>query len=187
MNQFSRATQLLQRVADELRAPIAIVGGLAAIYHQVPVTTTDIDIVVPQDRLRDFLTLAVRAGLTLARESPSGWSALEYHDPDGNVEIEVVPEGGRSPRDPPHAPPTPSPQQLGVSQGLGYACFAGWVALKLVAAREKDRYHLIEAFKQATQEQIASAVVWARQMHPSYLLELQRLVRAAEDENQEKW
>jgi hypothetical protein len=187
MNQFTRATQLLERVADQLQAPIAIVGGLAAIYHQVPVTTVDIDIVVPKDKLDDFLVLAAQQGLIVARQSPSGWHAIEYHDPDGNVEIQVVPEGGRSPRDPAHAPPTPSPQQLGVSHGLGYASFAGWVALKLVAAREKDRYHLIEALKQATQEQIASAVVWARQMHPSYLQEFQRLMRAAEDENQEKW
>src|SRR5688572_9684070 len=121
MNQFTRATQILQRVADELQAPIAIVGGLAAIYHQVPVTTTDIDIVVPKDKLADFLAVAVREGLTVARTSPSGWHALELHDPEGVVQIEVVPEGGRSPRDPPHAPPTPSPQQLGVTQGLGYA------------------------------------------------------------------
>lgn len=187
MNQFTRATQLLARVADELQAPIAIVGGLAAIYHQVPVTTTDIDIVVPQDKLVEFLAATVRQGLTIARQSPSGWHALEFHDPDGTVEIEVVPEGGRSPRDPPHAPPTPSPQELGVAQGLGYATFAGWVALKLVASREKDRYHLVEAFKHASQAQIAEAVVQVRPMHPSYLQELQRLVRAAEEENQERW
>jgi hypothetical protein len=187
MNQFTRATQVLERLARELNAPIAIVGGLAAIYHQVPVTTTDIDIVVPQNKLADFVAAASRAGLTVSRQSPSGWHAMEYHDPDGDVEIEVVPEGGRSPRDPPYAPPTPSPQQLGVSQGLGYASFAGWVALKLVAARDKDRYHLTEAFKQATEEQIASAVVWVRALHPSYLQELERLVRAAEDEKQENW
>jgi hypothetical protein len=145
MNQFTHATQLLERVAEALHAPIAIVGGLAAIYHQVPVTTTVIDIVVPKDKLADFLAAAAREGLTIVRQSPSGWHALEYHDAEGAVEIEVVPEGGRSPRDPPHAPPTPSPQQLGVSQGLGHASFTGWVALKLVANREKDRYHLVEA------------------------------------------
>ncbi len=73
MNQFTRATQLLQRIADELHAPIAIVGGLAAIYHQVPVTTTDIDIVVAKDKLGEFLTLAARVGLTVARSlHPAG-------------------------------------------------------------------------------------------------------------------
>ena len=29
MNKFTRATQLLESIADELHAPIAIVGGLA--------------------------------------------------------------------------------------------------------------------------------------------------------------
>jgi hypothetical protein len=38
-----------------------------------------------------------------------------------------------------------------VASGLGYASFAAWVALKLVANREKDRYHMIEALKKASQ------------------------------------
>jgi len=113
--------------------------------------------------------------------------ACSTADAEGTVEIQIVPEGENSPRDPPHAPPNPSPQALGVEQGLGYASLPGWVAMKLVANRDKDRYHLIESFKRATPEQIAEIVVHLRTLPPVYLKEFERLVRAAEDENQENW
>jgi hypothetical protein len=76
---------------------------------------------------------------------------------------------------------------LGAERGLGYASFAGWVQMKLVAARDKDRYHLIESLKQAPAEQIAEAVQALRSLHPSYLAEFNRLLRAAQDENRENW
>jgi hypothetical protein len=187
VNAFSRALEALDRLAESLGAPIAIVGGLAGIHHRALVTTVDIDVVVPQDRLDAILVEAPRHGFRVHKTSPDGWHGLVFEDPEGDVPVEVIPEGRRSPRDPPHAPPVPSPQELGVESGLGYASFAGWVAMKLVAARDKDRYHLGEALKQASQEQIAEAVLAVRRIDPSYLQELQRLLRAAEEENQEYW
>ncbi len=187
MNQFSRANEALERLAVALDCPIAIVGELAAIHHRASVTTTDIDIVVPRDKLQVLVGAAPQHGLKVVRESPRGWHRLEFVDAEGPVRIEVVPAGEKSPRDPEHAPPNPSPQELGVASGVGYASFAGWVAMKLVANRDKDRYHLIEALTQAAPEQIAEAVVQLRSMHPSYLAEFHRLVRAAEDESQENW
>ena len=142
MNPFTRALEALERLADAIDAPIALVGGLAGIHHRAMVTTLD---------------------------------------------IEVVPAGRKSPRDPAYAPATPSPQELGVERGLGYASFAGWVALKLVANREKDRYHLIEALKQASESAVASAVLNLRRIDPTYLKEFQRLFQAAQDEKQEDW
>ena len=187
MNQFSRATEALECLALAMDCPIAIVGGLAAIQYRASVTTTDIDIVVPRDKLQALIAAAPKHGLNVLRESPHGWHQLEFPDADGSVRIEVVPPGENSPRDPEHAPSNPSPQDLGVTTGVGYASFAGWVAMKLVANRDKDRYHLIEALKQAEEGQIAEAVVQLRTMHPSYLAEFHRLVRAAEDESQENW
>jgi len=70
---------------------------------------------------------------------------------------------------------------------LGYASFAGWAAMKLVAGRDKDRYHLVEALKHADQASVAAIVEWLRPLPPRYLHELQRLLRAAEEENQENW
>jgi hypothetical protein len=187
MNPFSRALVVLERVSATVAAPLAIVGGLAAIHHQAGVTTLDVDIVVPREWQEAILAECQRQGLTLVRHSPQGWHRLLYQDADGEVAIEFLPEGGRPPRDPAHAPPIPSPGELGVASGLGYASFAGWVAMKLVAGRDKDRYHLTEAFKRAGPQQLAEAVVAVRKMDPSYLKELEKLVRAAEDEDQRDW
>jgi hypothetical protein len=99
--------------------------------------------------------------------------------------VEVIPEGGKALRDPADAPAVPSPQELGVARGLDYASFGGWVRMKLVAGRDKDRYHLVESLKVATAEQIAKAVQSVRPLDARYLTELNRLLRAAQDENQE--
>jgi hypothetical protein len=59
--------------------------------------------------------------------------------------------------------------------------------LKLVANRDKDRYHLVEALKHASELDIASVVQRLRPLDPSYLKEFERLVRAAEVEKQDDW
>lgn len=186
-NIFEQALTKLENVSRRMRSPLAIVGGLAGIHYQSKVTTLDIDIVVARDRLDEFIDQCVVEGFEVIRRSDLGWHSLEFRAGGEAVEINVVPEGGKTPRDPEFAPPTPSPMELGVSDGLGYASFAGWIVLKLVANREKDRYHLIEALKRVSEAQIAEVVVKLRSLHPSYMHEFQRLVQAAQDENQENW
>jgi len=73
VNRFSRAMDALRRVAERIDAPIAVVGGLAAIHHQVPVTTLDIDIVVENAQLETFLDAATAEGFVVNRHSPRGW------------------------------------------------------------------------------------------------------------------
>jgi hypothetical protein len=187
VNQFTRAIAALERLAAAIDAPIAVVGGLAGIHHGAMVTTLDIDIVVDEDKLAALIERAPEAGLLVRQVSDDGWHRLAFQDEQGVVNIEVVPAGRNSPRDPDYAPPTPSPRDLGVESGLGYASFAAWAALKLVANRDKDRYHLIEALKQADQSQIADVVRRLRSLDSRYLKEFERLVKSAEDENQEKW
>jgi hypothetical protein len=187
VNQFSRALDVLRHIADDLATPVVVVGGLAAIHHGVTVTTLDVDIVVGMGQDEPFLARAKARGLTIKRRSPGGWHQLVYHDGEGDVDIQMIPAGQRSPRDPPQAPPIPTPQQLGVEQGLGYASFAGWVAMKLVANRDKDRYHVAEALRLASAEQIASSFQRLRELDHCYLTEFERLLRAAEDENADTW
>ncbi len=186
-NVFAQALARLETVSRRMQSPVAIVGGLAGIHYKSMVSTLDIDVVVARDRLDDFLSECTAEGFDLNRRSDRGWHSLEFRAGDASVEVNVVPEGGRTPRDPDYAPSTPGPKELGVDEGLGYASFAGWVALKLVANREKDRYHLVESLKHVSEAQIAEVVVRLRSLDASYLREFQRLVQAAEDENQKNW
>jgi hypothetical protein len=183
-NRFSRTFDSLRDLSQQLNTPLAIVGGLAGIYHGSGVTTLDIDIVVSASRVDEFATIAVANGFQLVRHSPRGWHLFE--SPWG-VRVELLPSGQRTPRDPADAPPIPTPQELGVESGVGYAAFAPWVMMKLVAARDKDRYHLIEAIKQANEAKMSLVVLWLQSHGPQYLPEWSRLVTAAQDEDQSSW
>jgi hypothetical protein len=59
--------------------------------------------------------------------------------------------------------------------------------MKLVANRDKDRYHLTEALRHASQQQISDSVVMLRDVDPVYMAEFNRLIRAAEDQDQSNW
>ena len=188
MNRFSQCLSALEKVAEALGAPLAVVGGLAAIHHGAQVGTLDVDIAAPKAKLEELLAVAAGHGFELRARSPRGWHRLLFKHPDGDVEVHVVPEGEKSPRDPPHAPANPGPAELGVTKGLGYAAFAPWFVTKLAVGRDKDRYHLVEVLKRATPLQVSEVVTRVRQMHPSYLAEFERLVRAAEEEKgQQSW
>lgn len=186
-NAYTRTLLALEQIALSQNLPIAIVGGLAGIFYETQVTTLDVDIVVARADDKRFLTAAEQAGFTIKRCSDDGWHALCFPDSEGDVLIEMIPEGGRSPRDPVDAPAVPGPSELGVATGLGYATFGKWVQMKLVAARDKDRYHLIEALKRTNIARTTEAVQCLRALPPRYLLEFERLVRAAEDEQSENW
>ncbi len=188
VNRFTACLSALEEVAKGLDAPLAVVGGLADIHHGAQVTTLAVDVAVSKNKLEAILSECPRHGLRLQAESPKGWHRFLFEHPEGRVEVRVIPTGANSPRDPPHAPPNPGPRDLGVSNGLGYASFAPWAVMKLIASREKDRYHLVEVLKPAGEPKISEIVRLLRPLHPSYLQELHRLVRAAGDEKaQERW
>ena len=185
-NAYSRACNALRRVADAVGCPFALVGGLAAIHYGAQVTALEIEIAVARNRLETVLAECEKQGFVLLRRDHDGWHSLTYQDPEGNVQIQIIPEGAKYPRDPPHAPANPGPRALGVEHGLGYSSFGGWVAMKLVANRRKDQYHLVEVLKLATEQQIAEAVQQLRPMHPSYLKAFDDLLREAAEENEQE-
>ncbi|MBN1444382.1 MAG: hypothetical protein JXA90_16845 [Planctomycetes bacterium] len=184
MNRFAQCLSVLNDIAARIRAPIAIVGGLAAIHHGARVTTLDVDVVLAGEDAEALLAEGPRLGVRVKRKSPRGWHQLVFEHEEGDVDIHVIPGGSRGPRDPDDAPPIPGPQELGVSSGLGYASFAPWVVMKLVCGRDKDRYHLVEVLKSASESDVAEAARRLRALPPRYLEELQRLARDAEDEKQ---
>lgn len=179
-NRFARALEDLQRLATEENIPLAIVGGLAAIRYGYPAATQDIDIAVARSQLDAFLHAAPKYGFKIAWEAKSGWHTLMH----GDVEINVVPEGGKAKNT---APTTiPGPTQLGVLQGLDYASLPGWIELKLSSGRQKDKAHTVEAMKKAAAEAMQTVREHLARVHPSYLeLFEQLLAEAAEEKAQE--
>lgn len=186
-NRFARALQLIERLAERLGMPVAVVGGLAGLHHGTGVTTLDIDVVIASGRADDFAAAAESEGLRWVNRSRNGWHRLVFSDPTGEVVIECIPAGQNSPRDPLDAPPVPEPSELGITQGLGFANLPGWTLLKLVADRDKDRYHLSEAVKSWDEAQLGSVVAHLRHYPQRYLHEFQRIVQRSRDEDPRNW
>ncbi len=179
-NRFSIALVALEKLAIENELPIAIVGGLAAIRYGYPAVTDDIDVAVAQSQLDLLLSLAPRYGFRVAWEAKSGWHTLEF----GDVEINIVPEGGRA-RD---TSPTsiPGPSDLGVTRGLGYASLPSWMELKISSGRQKDRAHIVEVLKKCDAADIVIIREHLIAIHESYLHMFEQLVADAQFESEQE-
>jgi hypothetical protein len=179
-NRFSRAMEDLHRLSDDKKIPIALVGGMAAVHYGFRGSTEDIDIAIGKDNLERFLQYAPQYGFKVQWRSKSGWHTLEH----GDVEINVVPEGGRAK----HTAPTtiPGPTQMGIEKGLGVVCLPVLMELKLAAGRAKDFGHLVELLKRVPLEEISRCQGYIQGVHPDYAQELDRLVHQAEEEKQEE-
>jgi hypothetical protein len=180
-NRISRALADLERVSLAEGIPLAIVDGLGAIYYGYPAATQDIDIAVAYDQLDALIQSAPKYGFKVAWQAPSGWHTLTH----GDVEINVVPEGGKART----AAPTTiaGPVKLGVPQGLDYANLAGWIELKLSSGRQKDRAHVVEIMKKNDRHSLQDARHRLSQVHQSYVeLFDQLLLQAQEEQAQEE-
>ncbi|MGE5192568.1 MAG: hypothetical protein ACM3U2_08705 [Deltaproteobacteria bacterium] len=179
-NRFTRAFEALNRLALANGTQFAIVGGLAAIHFGYPAITEDIAIVVARDALDRLLADAPRFGFKVTWRSNAGWHTLQFED----VEINIVPEGGKA-RD--SAPTTiPGPTNLGVASGLGYSDLPGWIELKLSAGRAKDRTHIVEVLKSLAPEKISEIRRHVSRVHSRYRKLLDQLIEEAKEEKRQE-
>ena len=183
-NRFSRALADLQRLATSENIPLAIVGGLGAIRYGYPAATQYIDIAVARMQLDTLLQVAPHYGLKIQWQAESGWHTLMH----GDVEINIVPEGGKARNSSPTT--IPGPRQLGVDKGLDYAHLPGWMELKLSSCRQKDRAHIVEVMKKSSAALLQEARQHIAAIDPGYLQLFDLLLaeasyeRAQEEERQ---
>jgi hypothetical protein len=179
-NCFTRAFDALNRLALANGTPFAVVGGLAAIHFGYPAITENVDIVVARDALDRLIAEAPQFGFKVKWRSKAGWHTLQFED----VEINIVPEGGRA-RD--SAPTTiPGPRDLGVASGLGFSDLPGWIELKLSSGRAKDRTHIIEVLKILAPDKIAEIRRHVSTVHARYRKLLDQLIGEANEEKQQE-
>jgi hypothetical protein len=179
-NRFTRVFEALNRLSLATGTPLAVVGGMAAIHFGYPAITEDVDVVAPHDALDRLLNDAPQYGFKVKWRSKAGWHTLTFED----IEINIVPEGGRA-RD--SAPTTiPGPRSLGVAAGLGYADLPGWIELKISSGRAKDRTHIIEVLKTLASEQIAEITSRIATIHARYAEVLGQLITEADEEKRQE-
>jgi len=179
-NRFIRALSALERLATAENIPIAIVGGLAAIRYGYPAVTEDIDIAIGQTDLPRLTGKAIEYGFRVTWKADSGWHTLEFED----VEINVVPEGGRARND---APTTiPGPVTMGVPAGIDYADLPHWIELKISSNRRKDQTHIVEVLKTQPSSVAAEIERHLASVHQEYVTRFQSLAAEAKQERQQE-
>lgn len=179
-NRFTRALTALEKLSEQESIPMAIVGGLAAIRYGYPAVTEDIDIAIGNQDLAKLINKATDYGFRVAWKDDSGWHTLEF----GDVEINVVPEGGRAKND---APTTiPGPSALGVAVGMDYAGLPQWIELKISSNRRKDQTHVVEVLKTHPPSTVSEIENHLASVHAVYLTRFQELSAEAEQEREQE-
>jgi hypothetical protein len=175
-SKFAKALATLKTLSRKEIIPLAIVGGLAAIHHGYERFTKDIDVVVRSRNLAILVRVAPQYGIKVIWNDPDGWHKLQCE----GVPIDVVPEGRKPRKDAPTA--IPSPEQLEVSEGAGYAGIGGWMETKLGSYRVQDRADVVQVVKVSTPTALKKIRKHLGNVHAIYLRRFDELFAAAKEE-----
>jgi hypothetical protein len=179
-SKFAKALAALETLSRKEGIAMAIVGGLAAIHHGYQRFTKDIDVVVEGGHLDILTRVAPQYGIQVIWKDPDGWHKLQCQ----GVPIDVVPEGRKPRKD---APATiPSPKQLGVREGAGYAGVAGWMETKLGSYRVQDRADVVQVIKGTGPATLRKIRKHLSKAHAIYLRRFDELLKAAKEEKEQE-
>lgn len=177
---IGKVLAVLRMLSRKEAIPIAIIGGLGAIYHGYERNTDDLDIVVSEKHLDAIVRLAPKYGIKVIWHAPDKWHKLEYE----GFRIDVVPEGGKPRKD---APTTiPSPKQLGVREGVEYAVLSGWIETKLGSNRAQDRADVIQVMKKTDARVLAGVRKHLDKVHQLYVHRYDELLDMAREEMEQE-
>jgi hypothetical protein len=179
-SKFAKALATLQTLSLKEGIPLAIVGGLAAIHLGYERVTKDIDVVVRSGDLDILTRVAPHYGIKVLWNDPQGWHKLQCE----GVPIVVVPEG-RKPRRIAFTR-IPSPEQLGVREGKGFAGIAGWMETKLGSYRVQDRADVVQVIKVTTTATLRKISKHLGKVHAIYLRRFEELLAAAKEEMEQE-
>src|SRR5437588_119474 len=179
-SKFAKALATLEALSHKEGISMAIVGGLAAIHHGYQRFTKDIDVVVQSGHLDILARVAPQYGIKVIWKDPDGWHKMQCE----GVPIDVVPEGRKPRKDAPIS--IPSPEQLGVREGAGYADIAGWIETKLGSYRVQDRADVVQVIKVTPPATVRSIRKHLRKAHTTYLQRFDELLEAAKEEKEQE-
>ncbi len=166
---YGRVVKALDRVLQACSCEAVVGGGWAVWRHgYLGRVTQDIDIVLPSDRIRDFLQAASVSGFDVLDQPEGHWPKLTHRET--KIDVDILPEGGR-PGTSSHLAPTtiPHPKLMGASAGvLTYASFEALIELKLAAGRLRDLADVVELLRE-NPERIEELRKHLEGVHSDYL------------------
>src|SRR5262249_25156490 len=91
---YGRVVRAVDHLLHVLGCESVVAGGWAVWHHgYVGRVTQDIDIVLPADRIEEFLRTAAVAGFDVLPVPEGRWPKVHHKDTD--VTVDILPEGGR--------------------------------------------------------------------------------------------
>jgi hypothetical protein len=179
---YGRVVHAIDRVLQAVGCESVVADGWAVWRHgYVGRVTQDIDIVLPADRVEEFLRAASVAGFEVL-QVPAGRRPKVVHKETG-VTVDILPEGGR-PGTPARLAPTtiPHPARLGAAGStLRYSTLPALLELKVAAGRVRDESDIVELIR-ANPEQIATIRQHLSGVHKDYVQAFDQLVQRAQSE-----
>ena len=165
---YGRVVKALDHVLQACQCEAVVGDGWAVWRHgYVGRVTQDIDIVLPVDRIDDFLRTASVSGFVVLDQSEDRWPKLTHSET--KIDVDILPEGGRPGTPSTLAPTTiPHPRTMGANPGrLTYASLASLVEMKLAAGRLRDQADVVELLRENL-DQVQNLQSHLEGVHPDY-------------------
>jgi hypothetical protein len=176
---YGRVVKAIDHVLASTACAALLGGGWAVWRHgYVGRITQDLDILLPAERVEEFLRVASVAGFEVLSQAEGIWPKLRHKETGTSVDI--LPEGGRPGTASRPAPTTiASPLAMGAVTGLlHYLPLPYLIELKLAAGRARDESDIVELLRvnadhvDVLREHLAG-------VHADYVQALDRLVERA--------
>jgi hypothetical protein len=165
---------------------VAVLGGGWAVWRHgfFGRMTQDIDIVLPADRIEEFVRVAALSGFEELVQPAGRWPKVRHKDTD--VKVDILPEGGRPGTVVKPAPTTiPHPSTMGAIGGrLSYISLPALVHLKLGAGRARDEADVVELIR-VNQDKIDPIRSYLTSVHGNYAAAFELLVERARQQRDE--
>jgi hypothetical protein len=182
---FGRVVKAVDHLLEAMGCESVLGGGWAVWRHGfLGRLTQDIDIVLPADRVAEFLRVAAVSGFDILPQAQGRWPKMLHKDT--NVKVDILPQGARPGTATKLAPTTiRHPGAMG-AEGftLRYISLPALIELKIAAGRGRDEGDVIELVR-VNEDQIDTIRQHLLTVHADYVAAFDRLVqRAREQEDQ---
>jgi len=182
---FGRVVKAIDHLLQVLDCAAVLGGGWAVWRHgYLGRLTQDIDIILPADRIDEFMRLAALSGFETLPQPEGRWPKVRHKDTD--IKVDILPEGGRPGTAGKPAPTLiPHPVALGaIAGGLRYLGLPALVQLKLAAGRARDEADVVELVR-ANQDQIDPIRIYLARVHGDYVAAFDVLLERARQQRDE--
>src|SRR3954452_14583598 len=182
---YGRVIKAVDHLLQVVNSEAVLGGGWAVWRHGFHGRVTqDVDIVLPADRVDEFLRAAAVSGFDVLPQPPGRWPKLMHRET--NIKVDILPEGQR-PGTPSRPAPTtlPHPAALGASGAtLRYITLPALIELKLAAGRVRDEGDVAELIR-ANPDEVDAVRRHLAATHPDYAAAFDRLVQRAREQRDE--